>query len=248
MAVWKICSSIISSGVTANTFTSLAVQRAAASSRVRKLAELDSEGEALNIKPTPPTEVLRGGVKGDNVVLAQYLLNDIALYYPSIPEVSQDGVYGASTRDAVTAFQKRFGLGADGVVGASTWNKLFEVYSSIIDNVRVPEQDKEDVPGDTPVSCGIPPKADDPYPGTLRLGSQGASVRLLQQYLSYIALSLRRYNQQTGLKVIVPDGSFGSETENAVKLFQKRYGLSQDGVVGRNTWNKLISVYNAPCR
>ncbi len=38
------------------------------------------------------------------------------------------------------------------------------------------------------------------------------------------------------------DGQFGPATKNAVKSFQRRYGLSQDGVIGSGTWNKLISV------
>jgi N-acetyl-anhydromuramyl-L-alanine amidase AmpD len=36
------------------------------------------------------------------------------------------------------------------------------------------------------------------------------------------------------------DEIFGSATENAVREFQKRNGLSQDGIVGKNTFNKLF--------
>ncbi|MGW1377468.1 peptidoglycan-binding domain-containing protein [Streptomyces sp. NPDC002446] len=35
------------------------------------------------------------------------------------------------------------------------------------------------------------------------------------------------------------DGDFGKKTEDAVKTFQGRYGLTQDGRVGGNTWAKL---------
>ena len=35
------------------------------------------------------------------------------------------------------------------------------------------------------------------------------------------------------------DGKIGSATEAAVKQFQKDNGLHADGIVGRNTWDKL---------
>ena len=59
----------------------------------------------------------------------------------------------------------------------------------------------------------------------LKLGSKGEDVKLLQEKL--------------GLKV---NGSFGPETEKAVKEWQKKNGLEDDGVVGNVTWSKLTIV------
>jgi peptidoglycan hydrolase-like protein with peptidoglycan-binding domain len=42
------------------------------------------------------------------------------------------------------------------------------------------------------------------------------------------------------------DGIFGSVTLKAVKHFQKTHGLSQDGVVGKNTWAALGGCGSTP--
>ena len=68
---------------------------------------------------------------------------------------------------------------------------------------------------------------------TLKSGSKGTLVTLLQERLYYffgIAIS-------GGI-----DGDFGTGTKNAVIAFQNNCGLSADGVVGTNTWRKLLSL------
>ncbi len=60
---------------------------------------------------------------------------------------------------------------------------------------------------------------------TLQYGSKGLMVRYLQ-------LALRRAGFDPG----VIDGLFGRRTERAVRLLQRRDGLTEDGIVGRLTW------------
>ena len=106
---------------------------------VTRLAELDSEGTNLGIGTVPPSAVLRQGSRGQDVITLQYLLDVISEYYPDIPAVTQDGIFGAGTMQAVTAFQRRMGLVADGVVGPATWNALYRTYQGIGQNVPKPD-------------------------------------------------------------------------------------------------------------
>jgi len=38
------------------------------------------------------------------------------------------------------------------------------------------------------------------------------------------------------------DGIYGPDTMRAIQLFQKAYNLSQDGIVGKNTWVKMYEL------
>lgn len=63
--------------------------------------------------------ILRQGAKGNEVKEVQRRLKRWGYYKGSV-----DGVFGAGTRSAVIAFQKKNGLTADGVVGKSTYKAL----------------------------------------------------------------------------------------------------------------------------
>ncbi len=64
---------------------------------------------------------------------------------------------------------------------------------------------------------------------TLRRGSRGNQVKLLQYLLIYNGYNLS------------PDGIFGTQTYNAIINFQQNSGLTVDGIVGSNTWRALVT-------
>lgn len=105
---------------------------------VTRLAELDSEGTALGIGTVPPGSVLRQGSRGQDVITLQYLLNVASEFYPYVPSVTQDGIFGGGTRQAVIAFQNAMGLSGDGIVGTNTWKALYDVYLGVQGNVPSP--------------------------------------------------------------------------------------------------------------
>ncbi|MCL2589165.1 MAG: peptidoglycan-binding protein, partial [Oscillospiraceae bacterium] len=82
------------------------------------------------------------------------------------------------------------------------------------------------------------------YPGTpLRVGSTGDAVRRMQNDLNRIRINFPLIPQ-----IPNPNGTFGAETEAAVRAFQRSFNLGQDGVVGRATWNEITRVYTAVSR
>ena len=66
---------------------------------------------------------------------------------------------------------------------------------------------------------------------SLRKGATGTAVKTLQTNL-----------KKLGFYTAYVDGSFGSTTERAVKAFQKKYGLTADGVAGSATLKKIESA------
>ena len=76
------------------------------------------------------------------------------------------------------------------------------------------------------------------YPGSpLRRGSTGTAVNTLQKQLARIAKDYPSFGK--------PDvtGAFDAATESSVRAFQKQFGLTVDGVVGRATWYKISYIY-----
>ena len=83
------------------------------------------------------------------------------------------------------------------------------------------------------LAMGKSPSADQVFP-TLRQGDRSVYTALLQDGLNLLG------EEPGGI-----DGVFGTQTENSVLRFQKRFGLSADGIVGINTWNVLLTKASA---
>jgi len=113
---------------------------------VKRMAQLSSEGQRIGVGKTPPNVTIRQGARGENVVLLHFLLNTAAEFYAAVPYVVETGVFGAQTAESVRAFQREYGLTADGVVGPATWRALYDVYHSITGTVTIPPSNAEDYP------------------------------------------------------------------------------------------------------
>ncbi len=184
---------------------------------VTKLAELTSEGLTLTDISRQFPQVLRRGDTGDYVRIIQYYLDYVSRFYESIPGVSRDGIFGPAMENAVIQFQKTFGLPQDGIVGRNTWNTLYSVYLSLVDSITVEETQ-------------VPP-----FGGTqLVVGASGDAVRQLQQWINIIA------SVNPAIPSVTVDGVFGTQTDNAVRIYQELYGVNTlPGVVGPVTWESI---------
>lgn len=76
-------------------------------------------------------------------------------------------------------------------------------------------------------SVGLPASGSRPV---LRRGSRGTAVEELQNRLTALGFNSRP-----------ADGIFGSQTEEAVKSFQRSRGIAADGIVGTLTWGQLYA-------
>jgi peptidoglycan hydrolase-like protein with peptidoglycan-binding domain len=78
---------------------------------------------------------------------------------------------------------------------------------------------------------------------TLRRGDQGGTVFRLQQMLDPF---VSHGEKGTPVQPLQADGVFGSKTERAVKAFQGGQlggAIAADGIVGPNTWRKLLTQW-----
>lgn len=190
-----------------------------------ELVENAPEGD---IMPSYPERLLRRGDQGEDVRAVQKMVRRIARNFPAIPvvQVSPAGVFNGETDAAVRAFQRVMGLTSDGIVGSNTWYRMLSVFNAV---KRLNELDSEGIsPADLETVFALP----------LRLGDRGYDVMVIQSYLDFIAT---RHGEIPYLYV---DGIFGPMTDRAVRAFQEAYGLKADGVVGQETFNRLVSAYS----
>ncbi len=78
------------------------------------------------------------------------------------------------------------------------------------------------------------------YPGSpLVLGSSGADVSAIQEYLNFIS------NTYTEIPKLTVDGIYGAGTANAVRVYQSLFGINPSGIVASTTWNAITDTYRS---
>jgi peptidoglycan hydrolase-like protein with peptidoglycan-binding domain len=170
---------------------------------------------------TPPTSAsvlapyakttLRRGSTGAAVIALQKALG-----------ITADGAFGPKTEAAVKAFQTRKHLPANGIVSAATWQALMGKTTTPPKTAPKPATTKPKPATTTPAASTTTP-----YTAylrtTLRTGSRGEAVKVLQRALGGVAV----------------DGAYGARTAAAVSAFQKASKLGATGVADPAVWRAL---------
>ena len=170
---------------------------------------------------------LRYGMRGEEVRELQEALIELGFL-----KGTADGIFGTNTENAVRKFQKKNKLTSDGLAGAKTR----ELIQKRLDEKRGTKTGK-DTDSTKPAKDKDTSSSKDTTSGsslfggnytTLRLGSSGSRVKILQNAL----ITLKYLSGKA-------DGKFGNKTRNSVIAFQKKKKLTADGIAGKKTLTAL---------
>lgn len=147
----------------------------------------------------------------------QTMLRVIAEDDRRLPTVVPDGIYGPTTMNAVTAFQRREGIPITGIVDQATWELIVAAYEPAI--IRVGKAEPIEIIMD---------------PGQVfRRGDSSPYIYLLQGILTQLSLDH---------PTILPPGNSGvvdDITSDSLAAFQRLAGLPVTGELDKITWKHL---------
>lgn len=123
---------------------------------VTRMAELRSQGQRFYANSWANSNPIEQGDRGVKVEHLQYMLSVLSAYIPEIPPVTVDGIFGANTRSAVIAAQRRFGLPQTGIVNYDTWDEIYDQFSGI---ETISWRDPEKFPYTSAIISGTNPRA-----------------------------------------------------------------------------------------
>lgn len=167
-----------------------------------------------------PSRILRAGYTGEDVRSVQLRLTELRYYAGTAT-----AVYDDATMAAVRLFQLYNGLVADGAAGSKTYAVLYA--ATAIPNPGTPTTAPTPVPTEDPGYI-IPTRI-------LRSGYTGEDVRSVQ-------LRLTELGYYTG----TINATYDASTIASVRAFQRRNGLTVDGLAGSGTNSRLFSASALP--
>ena len=147
----------------------------------------------------------------------QTMLHTIAQTDRRIPDVIPDGIYGPTTMQSVSAFQRRSSLPVTGITNQETWDEIAKVY----DLARIDVEPAE--PIEIIIDRGQVYRTGDAHP----------HIYLVQSILTVLSQDHR--------SILPPEhtGVMDDDTISAIRAFQQLAGLEATGEVDKITWKHL---------
>jgi N-acetylmuramoyl-L-alanine amidase len=145
---------------------------------------------------------------GDHGSFVKEIQEDLIRIGFPLPKYGADGIFGEETENAVMAFQKRYGLRVDGIVGPETLSKLSEVVKQKLSHEEFPLPER-----------------------TLKIGDEGEEVKMLQRALQHLGFdpkyidgvygkrtedAVRRF--QSMYAALKDDGIYGPNTRKFMRM------------------------------
>ena len=179
-----------------------------------------------------PTTTLSVGSKGDTVSWLQCALNYLIIKGDSYghklntSKLDVDGTFGEKTKKAVIAFQRKYSIDPDGVFGPDSRTVMRNALPITNALYAYSNYHEPSVTSDKP----------------LKKGSTGSGVRWLQCAINKLIFFGSRDGRYISKHYLEVDGKYGDKTVEAVKEFQRRFGLNISGKFGPKALKKMKSV------
>ena len=151
----------------------------------------------------------------------QTMLRVIAEDDPRLPTVVPDGIYGPTTMNSVTAFQRIYELPITGITDQHTWERIVEEYDNAL--IRIGPAESIEIilePGEI-----------------FRIGDSNAYIYLLQSILVQLS------KDNPSISPPYHNGVFDNTTSEALAAFQLLAGLPPTGELDRITWKYLSKQF-----
>ena len=227
---------------------------------VKRLTELQSEGQTYYGISWSYPEMLEPGDEGAKVSHLQYMLSVVSAFNEQVPETEVDGRYGEQTREAVESYQRYAGLPQTGTVDRASWDSLYDSFYAI---ERTVFRDPELFPFPQTENAGSIRQlqqqlrtVSDAYPSVQTPGTSGqydaATQRSVRDWQRFSALpSTGRPDVQTRtlLADAVGDLRYASSTRRCqFPGYDLTFGQSDPGLTGESRMNSSLLPVGQPIR
>lgn len=191
-----------------------------------------SSSSSKSAATTTDDGYLKNGSSGSKVEKLQQRLQELGYYNGSI-----DGDFGDLTEKAFKLFQQTAGLYADGIAGADADILYSDDAPAYVAEEKLKKKAETEVAETGELEETL---ADEAEAASAEEATEAVVSYALGDYADEVALIQERL-ATLGYLEAQPDGSFGTQTETAVKGFQNNNELVETGIVDEVTYDTLFS-------